>query len=99
MTPALVGLDVGTSGVKAVAVSGSGEVLARAERTYPLSTPQQGWAEQDPEDWWGAAEQALADIRVEPASLFDVAVRGWTKAPWPLETPLVHPIKPRRSLV
>lgn len=69
MIPALVGLDVGTSGVKAVAVSGSGEVLARAERTYPLSTPQQGWAEQDPEDWWRAAEQALADLRVEPASL------------------------------
>ena len=39
---ALVGLDVGTSGVKALAVGTDGEVLARAERGYPLSTPQSG---------------------------------------------------------
>jgi xylulokinase len=66
---ALVGLDVGTSGVKAIAISSTGDVLARAERGYPLSTPQPGWAEQDPEDWWRAAESALADLRVEPVSL------------------------------
>jgi xylulokinase len=66
---ALVGLDVGTSGVKAIAISSTGEVLARAERGYPLSTPHPGWAEQDPEDWWRAAEEALADLRVEPVSL------------------------------
>ena len=35
-------------------------MLARAEDGYPLSTPQPGWAEQDPEDWWRAAEAALA---------------------------------------
>ena len=44
----LVGLDVGTTGVKAVAISPDGEVLATAEEGYPLSTPQPGWAEQDP---------------------------------------------------
>jgi xylulokinase len=65
----LVGLDVGTSGVKAVAVSRDGEVVARAERGYPLSTPRPGWAEQDPEDWWEAAQGALADLGVEPTSL------------------------------
>jgi xylulokinase len=58
----LVGLDVGTTGVKAVAVSPEGEVLARIEEAYPLSTPQPGWAEQDPEDWWRAAESALAEL-------------------------------------
>ncbi len=56
----LVGLDVGTTGVKALAISPDGEVLARAEEEYPLSTPQPGWAEQDPEDWWRATEAALA---------------------------------------
>jgi xylulokinase len=66
---ALVGLDVGTSGVKAIAISSTGEVLARAERGYALSTPHPGWAEQNPEDWWRAAEEALADLRVEPVSL------------------------------
>ncbi len=65
----LVGLDVGTSGVKAVAVSHDGEVLARAERGYPLSTPRPGWAEQDPEDWWEATQGALADLGVQPTSL------------------------------
>ncbi len=57
-----VGLDVGTTGVKAVAVAPEGAVLARAERSYPLSTPQPGWSEQDPEDWWRAAEAALAEV-------------------------------------
>ncbi|MGH2969664.1 MAG: FGGY family carbohydrate kinase, partial [Solirubrobacteraceae bacterium] len=58
----LVGLDVGTSGVKALAVSETGEVLARAEAGYPLSTPRPGWAEQDPEDWWRATQDALAAL-------------------------------------
>lgn len=69
---ALVGIDVGTSGVKALALSPEGEVLARAEREYPLSTPRAGWAEQDPERWWQATEAALAELGVEPASI------GWS---------------------
>ena len=66
---ALVGLDVGTTGVKAVAISDDGEVVARAERGYPLSTPQPGWCEQDPEDWWSASQAALADLGVEPRAV------------------------------
>jgi xylulokinase len=62
---ALVGLDVGTTGVKALAVTPAGEVLARAERGYRLSTPRPGWAEQDPEDWWRATEAALAELAVD----------------------------------
>ena len=61
---ALVGLDVGTTGVKALAVAPDGEVLARQEREYPLSLPHPGWAEQDPEDWRRAAEEALAALGV-----------------------------------
>src|SRR5918994_5712184 len=68
-TDALVGVDVGTSGVKALALSPTGEVLARAEKEYPLSTPQPGWAEQDPEDWWAATESALDELGVEPVSI------------------------------
>ena len=63
--PTLVGLDVGTTGVKALAISPEGEVLAHAEAEYPLSTPQPGWAEQDPEDWWRASGEALAALGVE----------------------------------
>ena len=65
----LVGLDVGTSAVKALAISQTGEVLAKAERVYPVSSPRPGWSEQDPEDWWRAAEAALADLGVRPAAV------------------------------
>jgi xylulokinase len=65
----LVGLDVGTTGVKALALSPVGDVLARAEESYELSTPHPGWAEQDPEDWWRAAEQALAALGGQPTAI------------------------------
>ncbi len=58
----LVGLDVGTTGVKGIAISETGEVLAVEEEGYPLSTPQPGWSEQDPEDWWQAAQAVLARL-------------------------------------
>jgi xylulokinase len=70
----LVGLDVGTTGVKALAVSPEGEVLSRIEEAYPLSTPQPGWAEQDPENWWRAAESALAGLAV--ADLAGIGLAG-----------------------
>ena len=55
-------MDVGTTGVKLVAVAPDGRVLARSEHGYPLSTPRPGWAEQDPTDWWAAAERALEEV-------------------------------------
>jgi xylulokinase len=62
----LLGLDVGTSGVKALAVSSEdGEVVGRAEVGYPLSVPQPGWSEQDPEDWWHATREALSSLDVD----------------------------------
>jgi xylulokinase len=66
---ALVGIDVGTTGVKALAISPDGAVLARAEVGYPLSTPRPGWSEQDPADWERAAGEALARLGVEPAGI------------------------------
>jgi xylulokinase len=57
-----VGIDVGTTAVKAVAVDDDGDVVARAEESYALSTPRPGWAEQDPDDWVRAAERGLAAV-------------------------------------
>jgi xylulokinase len=54
-----VGIDVGTTAVKAILVGEDGEILARREVPYALSTPRPGWSEQDPEDWVRATEQAL----------------------------------------
>jgi xylulokinase len=65
----LIGLDVGTSGVKGIAIDEDGAVLAVAEEAYPLSTPHPGWAEQDPEDWWRAAEAVLARLPEGPLGL------------------------------
>jgi xylulokinase len=59
----LVGLDVGTTGVKALALSADdGAVIGRAEKEYPLSVPRPGWAEQDPEDWARAAASTLEQL-------------------------------------
>jgi xylulokinase len=62
LSEVVVGLDVGTSAVKAVALGLDGGVLARHDVSYPLAVPQPGWAEQRPEDWWRAAEEALAAV-------------------------------------
>jgi xylulokinase len=67
--PILVGLDVGTSGVKAVAISTEGELRATAEESYPLSTPRPGWSEQDPDDWVRAARAAIASLGADPAAV------------------------------
>ena len=64
----LIGLDVGTSSVKGLAVAPDGEVLAVAEADYPLSVPRPGWAEQDPEDWWRATEEVLAQLGRDDAA-------------------------------
>ena len=58
----LIGLDVGTTAVKGIAISPDGELLASATEEYPLSTPQPGWAEQDPEAWWRATQACLAAL-------------------------------------
>lgn len=50
----LIGIDVGTTGAKVLLINEEGVVVSKAFREYPLHIPRQGWAEQDPEDWWNA---------------------------------------------
>jgi len=57
-----LGIDVGTSSVKVVAVDAGGAVVAEAERPHALATPRPGWTEQRPEDWWAGACGALKEI-------------------------------------
>ena len=64
----LVGLDVGTTSVKAVAITPDGEVVARAEESYGVSMPHPGWSEQNPDDWSTAAERALARLDARDAA-------------------------------
>lgn len=74
MGEAWVGIDLGTSSVKCLAVDASGTVLAVAQEHYSVDRPNPGWAEQDGEAWWRATATALASMRATlPAG---TAVRG-----------------------
>ena len=67
----LMGIDIGTSACKVAVFDRQGQVLASASGDYPVYYPREGWAEQDPEEWWsavcGAVRQVLkkADVRPE----------------------------------
>lgn len=61
----LLGLDVGTSGARAVAIRADGVLVAQATAPYPLATPRPGWTEQDPADWWAAAQEVLGRVAAE----------------------------------
>jgi xylulokinase len=63
----LIGLDVGTSSLKGLAIDANGALLSEAERPYPFDTPQPGWAEQDPELWWQAAVAVLDELGAQHA--------------------------------
>jgi xylulokinase len=58
----LLGIDLGTSSVKVVAMDESGRVDAVASREYPILTPQPGYAEQRPDDWWNATCDAVREV-------------------------------------
>ncbi len=60
--PAVLGLDLGTSGIKAVLVGADGSVLARADRGYAVDSPHPRWAETDPAQWEAAAREAVASV-------------------------------------
>jgi xylulokinase len=59
MMDILLGVDVGSSGTKAVAINRSGRILATGAKSYPTTYPKPGWAEQDPDDWYVSACNAI----------------------------------------
>lgn len=59
---AFLGVDIGTSGVKALLMRADGDVLATSTVALRMSTPRPGWAEQDPDDWWRAAGAAIQQL-------------------------------------
>jgi xylulokinase len=62
MTAYLLGIDVGTSGSKAILIGADGAVKASATTEYPLYTPQPLWAEQNPSDWWAATVTSIKRV-------------------------------------
>ena len=58
-----LGIDIGTSSVKAVAVDEGQQLIASATAPLAISRPRELWSEQNPEDWWVAVEQAVTELR------------------------------------
>ena len=72
-----LGLDVGTSGVKAILVSPTGAVEAATTAPLSLDTPRPGWAEQNPEEWWAASCAAIRGVLTQrSADLAAVGISG-----------------------
>ena len=70
-----LGLDLGTSGVKALLIDGAQRIIASATGDLDVSRPRPGWSEQEPADWVRAAEEAVASLKAShPNEL--AAVRG-----------------------
>ena len=61
-TTYLLGVDIGTSGTKTVLFDTSGAAIADATVEYPLYQPKNGWAEQEPSDWWNAAAGTIRAV-------------------------------------
>ena len=61
MKPLLLGIDVGTSSVKAVLIDERGSILAVGHAEYPLHHIRPAWVEQDPEDWWSGTCKAIKE--------------------------------------
>ena len=55
----LIGVDIGTSGTKTVIFDEKGATMASATVEYPLYQPKNGWAEQEPIDWWNATVETI----------------------------------------
>jgi xylulokinase len=72
--PVTIGIDIGTSGAKGVALAAGGRVVARADAGYPLLTPRPGWTEQEPEDWWQGTVTTLRELTAAVAGHQIVAV-------------------------
>jgi glycerol kinase len=75
---ALLAVDAGTTGVRALVVHDDGTVAARGYREFPQSFPRSGWVEHDPEDWWsalaGATAEALAASSLHARDLVAVGI-------------------------
>ena len=57
-----LGVDVGTSSTKTLAINGQGEILAEAAQSYPCDYPKPLWTEQDPELWWQATRSTIEAV-------------------------------------
>jgi xylulokinase len=80
MPSKLLGIDVGTGGTRAVLIDSNGRVVASCTSEHaPFASPQTGWAEQDPRDWWRATCDAIKQVLAKSATpASEVAAIGFS---------------------
>lgn len=87
MKELLLGIDIGTSACKIAVFGQNGEVVATANGDYKVYYPRLGYAEQDPDEWWGAVckatKECLQKGNVDPADIAGIGVDGqsWSAIP------------------
>jgi xylulokinase len=78
--PVFLGIDIGTSGTKTLAMRDDGTILASATEEYPLSNPKPGWSEQDPEHWWTASvatvRRVMKSAKLKAADIGGIGLSG-----------------------
>ena len=78
--PIFLGIDIGTSGTKTLAMNEKGRILASATEEYPLSSPKPGWSEQAPLDWWTASVKTVRKVmkaaKLKPADVGGIGLSG-----------------------
>src|SRR5262245_42166893 len=75
-----LGIDIGTSGTKTLAMNERGKILAQAMATYPCYHPKPLWSEQDPDDWWQATVKTVKAVvkkaKLRPADVKAIGLSG-----------------------
>lgn len=71
----LLGVDIGTSATKTVLFDIEGNTIASSTREYPFYQPQNGWAEQDPADWWEATHTTMKEV-ITKSGVNNEAIKG-----------------------
>jgi len=75
-----LGIDIGTSATKTLAIDEKGTILASATAEYPCDHPRPGWSEQDPGLWWEATRKTVAQVlatgRFQPGDVKGVGLSG-----------------------
>lgn len=75
-----LGIDIGTSGTKTIAMQEDGRILASSTFEYPLSCPRPGWSEQNPSHWWEASVKGVRAVlkagKIKPGSVKGIGLSG-----------------------
>ena len=93
----LLGIDVGTTGVKTVIFDKEGNIVSKGYREYPITTHKNGWVEQDPDVWWNSTIKslkiAISKASIPTSNIACVGLSGQTNSPSFLDKngkPLLH---------